>query len=39
MVSGLRSLGGPWDGIQSVATAEQIGVRNGRRIVGRYIVT
>lgn len=38
MVSGLRSLGGPWEGIQIVATAEQIGVRDGRRIVGRYVV-
>ncbi len=38
MVSGLRSLGGPWEGIQIVATAEQIGIRDGRRIVGRYVV-
>jgi hypothetical protein len=38
MVSGLRGLGGPWEGIQIVATAEQIGVRDGRRIVGRYMV-
>ncbi|OYW27746.1 MAG: glucose-inhibited division protein A [Chthoniobacter sp. 12-60-6] len=38
MVNGLRSLGGPWEGIQVVATAEQIGVRDGRRIVGRYVV-
>jgi hypothetical protein len=38
MVSGLRSLGGPWEGIQIVATAEQIGVRDGRRIAGRYTV-
>ncbi|MBN8418391.1 MAG: FAD-dependent oxidoreductase [Verrucomicrobia bacterium] len=38
MVKGLRSLGGPWEGIQIVATAEQIGVRDGRRIVGRYLV-
>lgn len=36
MVAGLRGLGGPWDGIQIVATAEQIGVRDGRRITGRY---
>ena len=39
MVSGLRSLGGPWEGIQIVATAEQIGVRDGRRIRGRFTVT
>jgi hypothetical protein len=38
MVAGLRSLGGPWEGIQIVATAEQIGVRDGRRIAGRYTV-
>jgi len=38
MVNGLRSLGGPWDGIQIVATAEQIGVRDGRRIAGRAVV-
>lgn len=38
MVSGLRSLGGPWEGIQIVATAEQIGVRDGRRIRGRFTV-
>lgn len=36
MVKGLSSLGGPWEGIQIVATAEQIGVRDGRRISGRY---
>lgn len=38
MISGLRALGGPWEGIQIVATAEQIGVRDGRRIKGRYTV-
>ncbi len=38
MISGLRSLGGPWDGIQIVATAEHIGVRDGRRIRGRFTV-
>lgn len=38
MVNGLRGLGGPWEGVQIVATAEQIGVRDGRRIVGRYVV-
>ena len=39
MINGLRSLGGAWEGIQIVATAEQIGVRDGRRIAGRYTVT
>lgn len=38
MVNGLRALGGPWEGIQIVATAEQIGVRDGRRIAGRFMV-
>jgi len=28
----LRNLGGVWDGLQIVATAEQIGVRDGRRM-------
>lgn len=38
IVNGLRKLGGPWEGIQIAATAEQIGVRDGRRIAGRYTV-
>lgn len=38
MVNGLHALGGPWEGIQIVATAEQIGVRDGRRIAGRFTV-
>ncbi len=39
MVAGLRSLGGPWEDVQIVATAEQIGVRDGRRIAGRFTMT
>jgi len=39
IVSGLRKLGGPWEGLQIAATAEQIGVRDGRRIAGRYTVS
>lgn len=35
----LRQLGGPWEGLQIAATAEQIGVRDGRRIHGRYTMT
>lgn len=35
----LRAFGGPWAGVQLVATPEQIGVREGRRIHGRYRVT
>lgn len=39
IVNGLRKLGGPWEGLQIAATAEQIGVRDGRRIAGRYMVS
>jgi len=39
IVMGLRKLGGPWEGLQIAATAEQIGVRDGRRIAGRYTVS
>ncbi|HRX81727.1 MAG: FAD-dependent oxidoreductase [Planctomycetaceae bacterium] len=39
IVSGLRKLGGPWQDIAVVATAEQLGVREGRRIRGRYQIT
>lgn len=35
---GLRKLGGPWTGVEIVATPEQIGIRDGRRIRGRYVV-
>jgi hypothetical protein len=38
IVNGLRKLGGPWEALQIAATAEQIGVRDGRRIAGRYTV-
>ncbi len=38
IVHGLRKLGGPWEGIQIAATPEQIGIRDGRRIRGRYTV-
>jgi hypothetical protein len=36
IVRGLRQLGGIWDGLQVISTAEQIGIRDGRRIHGRY---
>lgn len=39
LVDALRSLGAPWAGLRLVATAEQIGIREGRRIHGRYQVT
>lgn len=38
-VRALRQLGGVWDGMQVIATAEQIGIRDGRRIHGRYTMT
>jgi hypothetical protein len=39
IVRGLRKLGGPWKEMSIVATAEQIGIREGRRIRGRYTIT
>ena len=39
IVAGLRRIGGPWKNVAVVATAEQIGVREGRRVRGRYVVT
>lgn len=39
IVAGLRKRGGVWKDLAIVATAEQIGVREGRRIRGRYTVT
>ena len=39
IVIGLRNLGGAWEGLQIACTAEQIGVRDGRRIAGRYTMS
>lgn len=39
IVHALRKFGGPWKDMAVVATAEQIGIREGRRIRGRYAVT
>ena len=39
LVEALRGLGGPWANLRLLATAGQIGVREGRRIRGRYEVT
>ena len=39
IVAGLRRLGGPWQNLAVVATAEQIGVREGRRIRGHFTIT
>jgi len=38
-INGLRALGGPWRELRLVATAAQIGVREGRRVHGLYTVT
>lgn len=38
IVTALRSLGGRWQNVRLVATGAQIGVREGRRIHGRYSV-
>ncbi|MCE6991096.1 FAD-dependent oxidoreductase [Dyadobacter sp. CY323] len=39
IVRGLNSLGGVWEGMQIAYSAEQIGIRDGRRLHGRYRVT
>ncbi len=39
IVEALRALGEPWADLRIVATGEQIGVREGRRIHGQYTVT
>ena len=39
MVDGLRKRGGIWANLRIVATSEQIGMREGRRIKGMYTVT
>lgn len=39
IINALKSRGGAWSKIRLVATAEQIGVREGRRIHGLYTVT
>jgi hypothetical protein len=39
MIDALRSLGGPWKNIFLCATAEQIGVRESRRVHGLYTVS
>ncbi len=38
VVKALRAFGGKWDGVQLVASCEQIGIREGRRLHGRYTV-
>ncbi len=38
-IDALRSLGGMWKNIRLVATADQIGIRESRRIHGKYSIT
>ena len=38
IVDGLRSLGGVWSNVRIVATGSQIGIREGRRIHGLYML-
>ena len=39
VVKALRDLGGVWEKLRLISTAESIGVREGRRILGAYTVT
>jgi len=39
LINHLKALGGPWKNMQIVATPEHIGIREGRRIHGRYTIT
>ena len=39
VVEGLRALGGKWAGLTLAATAEQIGIRDGRRLHGLYTLS
>lgn len=39
MIDGLRSLGGPWKDIRICSSPERIGVRESRRIHGRYTIS
>jgi hypothetical protein len=39
VIEALRALRGPWKNVRLVATGEQIGTREGRRIHGRYTVS
>src|SRR5690606_10053352 len=39
IIDGLKSLQGPWKNLKLISTADQIGVREGRRIHGLYTVT
>jgi hypothetical protein len=39
LINALRATGGAWKDVRIIATPEHIGVREGRRIHGRYTVT
>lgn len=38
LVAALRRMGGPWEAMRIIATGAQIGIREGRRVAGRYEV-
>jgi hypothetical protein len=39
LIKALQKKGGPWKGVELIATGEQIGTREARRIHGRYTVS
>lgn len=39
LVNSLRAAGGRWRNLQLIATADQIGTREGRRVYGQYRIT
>ena len=39
LINALRATGGAWKDVRIIATPEHIGVREGRRIHGRYVVS
>lgn len=39
IIDSLKAIGGPWKKLALISTAEQIGVREGRRIHGLYTIT
>jgi hypothetical protein len=39
IINGLKSIGNPWTNLKIIATADQIGIREARRIHGLYKIT
>jgi hypothetical protein len=39
IVNGLRSLGGIWKDVRIVASSNHLGLREGRRLKGKYVIT